>query len=301
MEENPHLTASACESGNVSANDSAPIMSLFHAPSDSASALERLHFEISRCLQTIKTSAEHKNPFQPQRHASCAVVPQGASKSRNHSWSQAIKTMIESNASTVMENNDNFANRVLSIMELKHNDELFNFTVKKDITGKVVMPWLHYVGMTFRMFQLNAVIYVEHCISATHVRPFSSFSRHVLLLFTATITALTFLGFPVMRVMMIGEVTVNINFTNRRKESRRFLQLSSFSWFDRECEHLRGFRVTWNQELVVLRHFTKQGRKSMDTILRAPTLQYFFSYGYKDAKRPETSCNVGAHVSYLKR
>ena len=63
MEVNPHLTPSACESGNASANESALIMSLLHAPSDSASALERLHFEMSRCLQTRKTSAEHKHPF----------------------------------------------------------------------------------------------------------------------------------------------------------------------------------------------------------------------------------------------
>ena len=68
------------------------------------------------------------------------MVHLGASKSSNHSWSQVIKTMIKSNSSTGMENNDNFVNRVLSMMELKRNDEFFNFTVKKDIIGKVVMP-----------------------------------------------------------------------------------------------------------------------------------------------------------------
>ena len=125
-------------------------MSLFYDPSNDVSSLERLHYRISRCLWTRKIITQCEYPIQPKSNISCDIAPQDTSNSKNFSLIQVVKTIIEHNSSIDTYNNDNFVRRVLSMMELKHNEELFNFTVKKVIAGNLVMPWLNHVRIKFR-------------------------------------------------------------------------------------------------------------------------------------------------------
>ena len=59
-------------------------MNLFNIPSDNMSTMERINYEISGILKQNKLSVECNHPLQQHRILSYALVPQGASKSRNY-------------------------------------------------------------------------------------------------------------------------------------------------------------------------------------------------------------------------
>ena len=50
------------------------------------------------------------------------------------------KKIIDSNETSDVELNDSFVDSLLGMIELKYNDQFFDFTVKKDITKRETTP-----------------------------------------------------------------------------------------------------------------------------------------------------------------
>ena len=70
-------------------------MKLLNDPGEKTSALERLHYEISRTLTTNKSCVEHKHPLQPEIKVAFVTFPQGASRTSDWNRNQVIKNRCE--------------------------------------------------------------------------------------------------------------------------------------------------------------------------------------------------------------
>ena len=118
--------------GTVPTIAESPLMNIFKVPSNNSEALQRLHYEISNILMK-ENVIEYPHPIRPSVNMRFANMPSGNSKATNYRRAKVINTLIDD---TDKEGKEILIENILNMIDIKHNEEFFNFCVKKGYCQK---------------------------------------------------------------------------------------------------------------------------------------------------------------------
>ena len=113
-------------------------MNLFNMPCDNLPAIQRFHYELCKILQPnyMNPITTYNHLLRPERHFNCALVPNGSLLSSNNRRTKIMQKLINDNINKDEDANDDFDERALNMIDKKHNDVFFKYSVSnKDCTN----------------------------------------------------------------------------------------------------------------------------------------------------------------------
>ena len=113
----PMIIQDVCTKGVLEDVTKHPLLNFFKVLVDNKIALHRIHFELSQVLKNKENAIKHANHIKNSK-TMCMMLPKGESSRTNKKRAQPIKK--------IMDINENFAHKVLLMIENASKDAFFN-------------------------------------------------------------------------------------------------------------------------------------------------------------------------------